>query len=107
MPIDADRPLETGMVASLPATLEHPQRGLIKLEDTVVMLLTGFEVDGRRPHSRVEQSPAGERRSQRIGWQRGVEALACSRPGCGGAAAKVGCGVVRLLLVRKYIEFAA
>ena len=34
---DAERPLETGMVISVETTLAHPQRGFIKLEDTVVV----------------------------------------------------------------------
>ncbi|MGZ3294656.1 MAG: M24 family metallopeptidase, partial [Xanthobacteraceae bacterium] len=34
---DASRPLETGMVISVETTLQHPQRGFIKLEDTVVV----------------------------------------------------------------------
>jgi Xaa-Pro aminopeptidase len=45
---DADRPLETGMVVSVETTLQHPQRGFIKLEDTVVVTPTGFEVYGDR-----------------------------------------------------------
>ncbi len=45
---DADRPLETGMVVSVETTLEHPRRGFIKLEDTVVVMPTGFEVYGDR-----------------------------------------------------------
>ncbi len=45
---DAERPLETGMVVSVEATLKHPQRGFIKLEDTVVVTPTGFEVYGDR-----------------------------------------------------------
>ena len=45
---DADRPLETGMVVSVETTLEHPRRGFIKLEDTVVVSPTGFEVYGDR-----------------------------------------------------------
>jgi Xaa-Pro aminopeptidase len=45
---DADRPLETGMVISVETTLKHPQRGFIKLEDTVVVTPTGFEVYGDR-----------------------------------------------------------
>jgi Xaa-Pro aminopeptidase len=43
---DAERPLETGMVVSVETTLQHPQRGFIKLEDTVVVTPTGFEVYG-------------------------------------------------------------
>ena len=45
---DADRPLETGMVISVETTLQHPQRGFIKLEDTVVVTPKGFEVYGDR-----------------------------------------------------------
>jgi Xaa-Pro aminopeptidase len=43
---DADRPLETGMVVSVETTLAHPQRGFIKLEDTVIVTDTGFEIYG-------------------------------------------------------------
>jgi Xaa-Pro aminopeptidase len=45
---DADRPLETGMVISVETTLQHPSRGFIKLEDTVVVTPTSFEVYGDR-----------------------------------------------------------
>jgi Xaa-Pro aminopeptidase len=45
---DAERPLETGMVISVETTLQHPQRGFIKLEDTVVVTPAGFEVYGDR-----------------------------------------------------------
>jgi Xaa-Pro aminopeptidase len=45
---DAERPLETGMVVSVETTLKHPQRGFIKLEDTVIVTPTGFEVYGDR-----------------------------------------------------------
>jgi Xaa-Pro aminopeptidase len=45
---DADRPLETGMVVSVETTLQHPKRGFIKLEDTVIVLPDGFEVYGDR-----------------------------------------------------------
>jgi Xaa-Pro aminopeptidase len=45
---DADRPLETGMVVSVETTLQHPRRGFIKLEDTVVVTPGGFEVYGDR-----------------------------------------------------------
>ncbi|HTP91126.1 MAG TPA: Xaa-Pro peptidase family protein [Xanthobacteraceae bacterium] len=45
---DADRPLEAGMVVSVETTLQHPQRGFIKLEDTVVVTQSGFEVYGDR-----------------------------------------------------------
>jgi Xaa-Pro aminopeptidase len=45
---DATRPLETGMVVSVETTLQHPRRGFIKLEDTVVVQPNGFEVYGDR-----------------------------------------------------------
>ena len=45
---DADRPLEAGMVVSVETTLQHPRRGFIKLEDTVVVTPTGSEVYGDR-----------------------------------------------------------
>ena len=45
---DAERPLETGMVVSVETTLQHPQRGFIKLEDTVVVTPTGFDIYGDR-----------------------------------------------------------
>ena len=43
---DAHRPLEAGMVISVETTLKHPQRGFIKLEDTVAVTDTGFEIFG-------------------------------------------------------------
>jgi Xaa-Pro aminopeptidase len=43
---DASRPLETGMVISVETTLQHPQRGFIKLEDTVVVTDAGFDIYG-------------------------------------------------------------
>jgi Xaa-Pro aminopeptidase len=43
---DAERPLESGMVVSVETTLQHPQRGFIKLEDTVVVTDSGFEIYG-------------------------------------------------------------
>jgi Xaa-Pro aminopeptidase len=43
---DASRPLETGMVISVETTLQHPKRGFIKLEDTVVVSDTGFDIYG-------------------------------------------------------------
>jgi Xaa-Pro aminopeptidase len=45
---DANRPLEDGMVVSVETTLLHPRRGFIKLEDTVAVTPTGFEVYGDR-----------------------------------------------------------
>jgi Xaa-Pro aminopeptidase len=43
---DAGRPLEAGMVISVETTLQHPQRGFIKLEDTVVVTDAGFDIYG-------------------------------------------------------------
>jgi len=45
---DAGRPLEAGMVISVETTLGHPRRGFIKLEDTVAVTPTGFEIYGDR-----------------------------------------------------------
>ncbi|MGH6672888.1 MAG: M24 family metallopeptidase [Xanthobacteraceae bacterium] len=45
---DAERPLETGMVVSVETTLQHPERGFIKLEDTVVVTDKGFDIYGDR-----------------------------------------------------------
>jgi Xaa-Pro aminopeptidase len=57
---DAHRPLETGMVISIETTLLHPRRGFIKLEDTVAVTDSGYEIYGE-----------GGR-----GWNRGGTALA-------------------------------
>ena len=43
---DATRPLEAGMVVSVETTLQHPQRGFIKLEDTVAVTPSGFDIYG-------------------------------------------------------------
>ena len=43
---DAELPLEAGMVVSVETTLQHPKRGFIKLEDTVAVTDTGFEIYG-------------------------------------------------------------
>ncbi len=43
---DRDRPLESGMVLSIETTLQHPRRGFIKLEDTVAVTDSGFEMLG-------------------------------------------------------------
>lgn len=43
---DADLPLEAGTVISVETTLPHAKRGFIKLEDTVVVTETGFEIYG-------------------------------------------------------------
>ena len=44
--IDADTPLQPGMVLSVETTMLHPTRGFIKLEDTVVVRSTGYELFG-------------------------------------------------------------
>jgi Xaa-Pro aminopeptidase len=43
---DASLPLEAGMVISVETTLQHPKRGFIKLEDTVAVTDSGFEIYG-------------------------------------------------------------
>ncbi|MBR0778069.1 aminopeptidase P family protein [Bradyrhizobium diazoefficiens] len=43
---DARLPLEPGMVVSIETTMKHPKRGFIKLEDTVVVTPTGYEIYG-------------------------------------------------------------
>jgi Xaa-Pro aminopeptidase len=40
---DEDRPLEAGMVISVETAIKHPNRGYIKLEDTVVVTAMGSE----------------------------------------------------------------
>jgi len=52
---DADRPLEAGMVISIETTMQHPTRGFIKLEDTVLVTDTGYEGlgDGGRGWNRA------------------------------------------------------
>ncbi|MCX7302808.1 MAG: Xaa-Pro peptidase family protein [Hyphomicrobiales bacterium] len=44
--IDADRPLEENMVLSVETTMHHPKRGFIKLEDTLAVTATGFQMFG-------------------------------------------------------------
>ena len=39
---DASRPLEAGMVLSIETTMNHPKRGLVKLEDTVLVTEGGW-----------------------------------------------------------------
>jgi Xaa-Pro aminopeptidase len=46
--VDADRPLEAGMVLSVETTMLHPRRGFIKLEDTVAVTADGCEMFGDR-----------------------------------------------------------
>lgn len=43
---DIDLPLEAGMALSIETTLLHPKRGIIKLEDTVIVTETGHEAYG-------------------------------------------------------------
>jgi Xaa-Pro dipeptidase len=43
---DADSPLEEGMILSVETTMLHPRRGFIKLEDTLAVTETGFELFG-------------------------------------------------------------
>jgi Xaa-Pro aminopeptidase len=43
---DMERPLEPGMVVSIETTVQHPTRGFIKLEDTVIVTDTGNEALG-------------------------------------------------------------
>jgi Xaa-Pro dipeptidase len=43
---DADTPFEPGMVLSVETTMQHPRRGYIKLEDTVILTEDGHEVFG-------------------------------------------------------------
>jgi Xaa-Pro aminopeptidase len=52
---DADRPLESGMVISIETTMQHPKRGFIKLEDTLLVTDTGYEAlgDGGRGWNRT------------------------------------------------------
>jgi Xaa-Pro aminopeptidase len=52
---DADRPLEAGMVISIETTMQHPKRGFIKLEDTVLVTDTGHQGlgDGGRGWNRA------------------------------------------------------
>jgi Xaa-Pro aminopeptidase len=45
---DAAKPLETNMVLSVETTMLHPRRGFIKLEDTVAVTDTGYEMFGDR-----------------------------------------------------------
>lgn len=44
--VDADRPLEENMVLSVETTMLHPTRGFIKLEDTLAVTGSGYEMFG-------------------------------------------------------------
>ncbi len=43
---DADNPLKAGMVLSIETHMLHPKRGYIKLEDTLAVTETGYEIFG-------------------------------------------------------------
>ncbi|MBV9457160.1 MAG: aminopeptidase P family protein [Bradyrhizobium sp.] len=43
---DAHRPLQAGMVVSIETTMKHPKRGFIKLEDTIAVTPSGYEMYG-------------------------------------------------------------
>ena len=43
---DAANPLEEGMILSVETTMLHPRRGFIKLEDTLAVTATGYELFG-------------------------------------------------------------
>jgi Xaa-Pro aminopeptidase len=43
---DAERPLESGMVISIETTMNHPKRGFVKLEDTLLVTESGCEALG-------------------------------------------------------------
>jgi Xaa-Pro dipeptidase len=43
---DAAHPLEAGMILSVETTMLHPRRGFIKLEDTLAVTETGYELFG-------------------------------------------------------------
>jgi Xaa-Pro dipeptidase len=45
---DAGSPLEAGMVLSVETTMLHPSRGFIKLEDTLAVTATGYQMYGER-----------------------------------------------------------
>ncbi|MEO6299411.1 MAG: Xaa-Pro peptidase family protein, partial [Paracoccaceae bacterium] len=46
--VDAGRRLEAGMVLSVETTMMHPRRGYLKIEDTVAVTATGYEMFGSR-----------------------------------------------------------
>jgi Xaa-Pro dipeptidase len=46
--VDSGRKFETGMVLSVETTMIHPRRGFIKIEDTLAVTDTGFEMFGSR-----------------------------------------------------------
>ncbi len=46
--VDAERALEAGMVLSVETTMLHPTRGFIKIEDTLAVTESGYEMFGTR-----------------------------------------------------------
>ena len=82
-PVDADRPLEAGMVLSVETTMHHPRRGFIKLEDTVAVTADGWR-DVRRARPGLEPRRHGR------GIAHGADAA-------GGAAERRPRGGARLL----------
>ena len=68
---DASKPLEAGMLLSIETTMLHPRRGFIKLEDTLAVTETGYELFG----------------SKGRGWNRGgtisAGVVGCQREGAG------------------------
>jgi Xaa-Pro dipeptidase len=46
--VDAAHPLQAGMVLSVETTMLHPRRGFIKLEDTLAVTESGYEMFGDR-----------------------------------------------------------
>ena len=86
---DAERPLETGMVISVETTLQHPQRGFIKLEDTVVVTPKGHEVYGDRIRG---WNRAGANATISAGSAAApLESIARSRRRCGWLRRRVAC----------------
>ncbi len=59
-PVDADRPLEAGMVISVETTMLHPRRGYIKLEDTLAVTAGGYEMFGERGRGWNRGGTAGD-----------------------------------------------
>jgi len=55
--IDADQPFREGMVLSVETTMQHPKRGFIKLEDTVVLTANGYELFGADDRGRMISEP--------------------------------------------------
>ncbi|OCW59484.1 M24 family metallopeptidase [Hoeflea olei] len=55
--VDAERPFAPGMVLSVETTLQHPRRGYIKLEDTVIVTAEGHELFGADNRGWIVSSP--------------------------------------------------